>query len=300
MEALVAIVVILAVAVAVLCVQLVRSERELRALARYLSQRDSSSNTRVTVSMHSHGFVRLGQAINRQLDRHQGERLAAEEHASEMRRGLTYLSHDIRTPLAGAKGYAQLLEAETDPAAQRRYLTAIGRRIDDASKLLDQLFAYAQVQDPDYRLERGPVEANAVLAETLLALYPQFQEKGWTPRIELESDRFVVMADGEALVRVFRNLAANALRYGADAPTIEQRASTISFSNRVAQPEMIDPARLFERFYQGSDSRSDGNGGLGLAIVSQLCHAMGASVEAELVGDMLTIAIGFEEAAGTR
>ena len=49
MEALVAIVVILAVAVAVLCVQLVRSERELRALARYLSQRDSSSNTRVTV-----------------------------------------------------------------------------------------------------------------------------------------------------------------------------------------------------------------------------------------------------------
>lgn len=62
---------------------------------------------------------------------------------------------------------------------------------------------------------------------------------------------------------------------------------------------MIDPARLFERFYQGSDSRSDGNGGLGL-IVSQLCHAMGASVEAELVGDMLTIAIGFEEAAKTR
>ena len=296
MDALVAVIIVLAVAIAVLAVQVVRSERELRKLAQFLNRRDSASNARVTISVHSRGFSSLGQAINRQLDRHQGERIAAEEHASEMRQGLTYLSHDIRTPLAGAKGYAQLLEDEGDVTARRRYLEAIERRIDDASKLLDQLFAYAQVQDPDYRIEREPVDANAALAETLAALYPQFQEKGWAPRIDFEDEQLVVLADAEALARIFRNLAVNALRYGADAPSIVQRGPGISFSNRVGDPGELDAARLFDRFYQGSESRSEGSGGLGLAIVAQLCRAIGAAATATLDGDVLTVAVEFEGA----
>ena len=91
---------LLALAVVVLAVQLARSERELRSIARFLVDRDTLSNTRVTVSVHTRGFVRLGQAINRQIDRHQGERIAAEENKRDLRRGLTYLSHDIRTPLS--------------------------------------------------------------------------------------------------------------------------------------------------------------------------------------------------------
>ena len=294
MEALVAVIAILAGAVVVLAIQLVRSERELRALARFLNRRDSSSNARVTTSVHTRGFVQLGQAINRQLDRHQGERIAADEHAGEMRRGLTYLSHDIRTPLAGAKGYAQLLEDEADPGTQRRYLAAIDRRIDDASKLLDQLFAFAQVQDPDYRLERTSVDANAVLAETLASLYPQFQEKGWVPSIDLADEELVVLADADALERTFRNLAVNALRYGASAPTITQQGRAVSFANRVADPASLDVERLFERFYQGGEVRADGSGGLGLAIVSQLCRAMGVSATAKLEGDLLAITVEFE------
>lgn len=294
MDALVVLVVVLALTVIVLAVQVVRSERELRKIAQFLNRRDSASNARVTVSVHSRGFSGLGQAINRQLDRHQGERIAAEEHASEMRQGLTYLSHDIRTPLTGAKGYAQLLEDEGDPAVGKRYLEAIERRIDDASKLLDQLFAYAQVQDPDYRIERAPVDANAALAETLAALYPQFQEKGWAPRIDLEDERLVVLADAEALARIFRNLSVNALRYGADAPSIAQRDASISFSNRVEHPEALDAARLFDRFYQGGESRSEGSGGLGLAIVAQLCRAIGAAATATLDGDTLTITVELE------
>lgn len=295
MNTLIALSVVLGLAVIALVIQLIRSERQLRAIARFLNRRDSSSNARVTTTVHTRGFVELGQAVNRQLDRHQGERIAADQHAHEMQRGLTYLSHDIRTPLAGAKGYAQLLEDEADPAMQRHFLEAVERRIDDASKLLDQLFAYAQVQDPDYRVEREAVDANAVLAESLALLYPQFQERGWTPRIDLFDEQLIVLAEKETLSRIFRNLAVNALRYGADAPVIEQRGCAISFSNRVEHPGLLDVDRLFERFYQGSESRSDGSGGLGLAIVAQLARAMKANCSAALDGDRLTIRIEFEK-----
>lgn len=293
MDGLIAVIGALACIVVVLAVRLIRSERELRALARFLNQRESSSNARVAISVHTRGFVQLGQAINRQLDRHQGERIAADEHAAEVRRGLTYLSHDIRTPLTGAKGYAQLLEDEARPSVQKRYLDAINRRIDDAAKLLDQLFAFAQVQDPDYRLERTPVDANAVLSETLATLYPQFQEKGWVPVIDLADEERIVLANADALERTFRDLAANALRYGVGAPTIVQRGGTISFANRVGDPAALDIERLFDRFYQGGETRAEGSGGLGLAIVAQLCRVQGASVKAALDGDLLTIAVEF-------
>ena len=180
-----------------------RQERELRKLAQFLNRRDSASNARVTISVHSRGCSSLGQAINRQLDRHQGERIAAEEHASEMRQGLTYLSHDIRTPLAGAKGYAQLLEDEGDVTARRRYLEAIARRIDDASKLLDQLFAYAQVQDPDCLLytSRCVSETAYVLEDVARAALAYRDSIEYDPDALAENqDRMVAL---QGLMRAF-------------------------------------------------------------------------------------------------
>lgn len=285
----------LAIAVVVLAVQLVRSERELRSIARFLAERDTTSNTRVTIGVHTRGFVRLGQAVNRMIDRHQGERIAAEEGKRDLRRGLTYLSHDIRTPLAGAQGYAQLASEEQDVEARARYLDVVTRRLDDVEGLLDQLYAYAQVQDPDYRVEREPVEVNEVLAEALASLYAQFKQRSWQPVIQLEDEPLVAPSNADALGRVFRNLAVNALRYGSEPPRIVQRGREVSFSNRVADPDTIDADRLFERFYQGSTARSSEGSGLGLAIVSELAKALGLGLTAHLEADTLAITLTFPE-----
>lgn len=284
---------LLALAVVVLAVQLARSERELRSIARFLVDRDTLSNTRVTVSVHTRGFVRLGQAINRQIDRHQGERIAAEEDKRDLRRGLTYLSHDIRTPLSGAQGYAQLLADEQDETERARYLDVVERRLDDVSGLLDQLYAYAQVQDPDYRIERERVDVSQVLVESLASLYAPFKERGWTPDIQLADEPLIALSDGDSLGRIFRNLVVNALRYGSEAPRIVQEGTAITFSNRVANPEAIDAERLFERFYQGDAARAGEGSGLGLAIVAQLAKALNIKLAARLEGDVLSISLEF-------
>lgn len=284
---------LLALAVVVLAVQLARSERELRSIARFLVDRDTLSNTRVTVSVHTRGFVRLGQAINRQIDRHQGERIAAEENKRDLRRGLTYLSHDIRTPLSGAQGYAQLLADEQDETERARYLDVVERRLDDVSGLLDQLYAYAQVQDPDYRIERERVDVSQVLVESLASLYAPFKERGWTPDIQLADEPLIALSDGDSLGRIFRNLVVNALRYGSEAPRIVQEGTAITFSNRVANPEAIDAERLFERFYQGDAARAGEGSGLGLAIVAQLAKALDIKLAARIEGDVLSISLEF-------
>lgn len=286
---------ILALVALGLAVQLVRSERELRSIARFLAERTSHSNARVTIGVHTRGFVRLGQAVNRLLDRQQGEHVAAEEAKRNLERGLTYLSHDIRTPLTGARGYAQLLGEETDEALRARYLEAVDRRLIDVGNLLDQLYVYARVQDPEYRIERETVDANRLLADALVSLYAQFDEKGWAPEVDLADEQLTVRANADALTRIFRNLATNALRYGCDAPRVCQRGAAITFSNRVANPEAIDPARLFERFYQGDAARSGEGSGLGLSIVAHLAKALGISVEARFDGDILSISLDFSQ-----
>lgn len=290
----------LALIALVLAIQLIRSEWELRRIAQLLTDRKPYSNARVTISVHTRGFVRLGQAINRQLDRHQGEHVAAEDAKLNLKRGLTYLSHDIRTPLTGARGYAQLLGEERDEVLRARYLEAVDRRLGDVGSLLDQLYVYAQVQDPEYRIERDEVDANRVLANALVSLYVQFEEKGWSPAVELEDEKLVVLADADALTRIFRNLTTNALRYGCEAPRIVQRGNVITFSNRVADPGALDAERLFERFYQGDAARSGEGSGLGLAIVAHLAKALRIQIDGRLEKDVLSISLEFPPYAEAR
>lgn len=263
-----------------------RYERELRRMARFLDQREPTGNARMTAFVRTRGVLGIARGVNAELDELQNERIASQQARQAFQAGLTCLSHDIRTPLAGAQGYLQLVEDEADPAAKERYLSAAAHRLDDVRVLLDDLFSFAQVHDPSFEVAYEPVRP----ADVLAGLYPQFRERGWEPRVLLD-DEAVVQADAEALARIFRNLTANALRHGAAAPVIEQRGGRVTFENRVDDPDAIDVDRLFERFYQGGGARSSAGAGLGLAIVSQLAASMGATAAASLEGDFLRVTV---------
>ena len=266
-----------------------RYERELRRMARFLDQREPTGNARMTAFVRTRGVLGIARGVNAELDELQNERIASQQARQAFQAGLTCLSHDIRTPLAGAQGYLQLVEDEADPAAKERYLSAAAHRLDDVRVLLDDLFSFAQVHDP-FEVAYEPVRPADVLGDVLAGLYPQFRERGWEPRVLLD-DEAVVQADAEALARIFRNLTANALRHGAAAPVIEQRGGRVTFENRVDDPDAIDVDRLFERFYQGGGARSSAGAGLGLAIVSQLAASMGATAAASLEGGVLRVTV---------
>ena len=270
---------------------------DLRRLTAFLRNRNPQGNARASAGT-APGVTALAEAINGELDRSAQAHIEALRHRREFQRDLVALSHDIRTPLTGAKGYLQLAVGEDDPLARTRHLEAATRRIDATCELLDQLFAYTKSADPDLALDIEPLALKPVVEEALLGHYPAFEERGWEPSAAFEDDAATAMADREALARILDNLVVNALRHGAAAPAVDARRVgeriVLRVSNAVANPAAIDVDRLFERFYQADASRGRAGSGLGLAVAANLAHAMGMEIGAELEGSVLSVVLAME------
>lgn len=259
---------------------------ELKRIATFLRTRNKHSNARVTAGTPAPGIHELASVINDGLEETSRERIEALRSQEEFQRDLSALSHDIRTPLTGAKGYLQLaLLDETDDDVRTHHLDAAAARIDSTTELLDALFAYTKSTDPDLSLMPEVVEVEAAIEQALLAHYPEFEARGWEPHVSCAKDA-TILADRDALARIFDNLIVNALRHGADAPRVSVRSqdgvARIEFANAVAPGTQIDADRLFDRFYQADSARNSSGSGLGLAIAANLAHAMGMEISARI------------------
>lgn len=274
--------------------------KELRRMARVLRERDLRSNARLTVEAPGRAWAELAHAVNGQLDAAQEERLDNQRRQQEFQRDLASLSHDVRTPLMGAKGYLRLARDEEDEAGRMRRLEAAEARLDDMGTLLDQLFSYAQANDPGLELDARPVAVLPTLAGVLVGHYPAFDERGWEPQVHFEDEALTVEADAEALTRIFENVVGNALRHGTSPLVVEQCGRTVTFSNEVANPTSIDPSLLFERFYRADASRSTAGSGLGLAVAASLARGMRMRMAAHLDGATLCIDLVLPETCGEK
>lgn len=254
-------------------------DRDLAALSELLDRAAVAPAARARLTSADPAVAGLARAIDRHLDADL-ERDLAHRHADErFREQLAALSHDIRTPLAGAQGYLQLARRTADPERVARYLDGVEERLATMRSLTDDLFAYARAADPSWRPELEPCDLAVAVADALAARYEAFAERGWEPGVRLGQSA-PVLAAPDALARVIANLLENALSHGSGAPCVRVEGAALTVENPVAPEDAarIDPTRLTERFYQGDVSRTSGGTGLGLAVARALVEAMGGTL----------------------
>lgn len=269
---------------------------ELRRISRLLdARRDgrASANARITMGAHAPGVAELAEAINRELDCAMRSHIDGMRAQRDFQRDLSALSHDIRTPLTGAKGYLQLAADEADPALKRRRIDAAVERINRTSELLDALFSYTKASDPDLVLNAEPIDMREIVEQCLLGHYPDFERLGWEPVVTGTGAPRITEADRQAMGRIVENLVANALRHGSGAPELRiataPEQTILSISNPIDRPDELDVEHLFDRFYRADSARRGGGSGLGLATSAKLAEAMGMSLEAKVDRGRLTI-----------
>lgn len=202
---------------------------------------------------------------------------------------ITYLAHDIRTPLASVIGYLNLLEEIPDlPEEQRIKYTQI--TLDKAYRLehlINEFFDITRFNLSSIPLEKEEINLNFMLAQLADEFYPLLEKGKRKVSLQLE-ENIVVFADADKLARVFSNLLKNAISYSFENSIITITAKNIQQETRIIfsnYGKTIPPHKLntiFDKFFRLDQSRSThtGGAGLGLAIAKGIIVQHGGDISA--------------------
>ena len=199
------------------------------------------------------------------------------------------VSHELKTPLAAIKAYAETLRmgAIDDKENNRRFLEQIETHADLLDRQIRDLMHLARVESGRAAFEITVVNVDQVCLECI----DQFQDEALRREVRLafteNPQPICARGDREAIHTVLDNLVSNAIRYTRPGGLV--RIST-SIDNAFAVLTVADngigiapehQSRIFERFYRVDHARSRdvGGTGLGLAIVKHTVQSLGGQIE---------------------
>lgn len=273
---------------------------QLRSMNRQLEKRLAERTLQpIRLELLNRELSDLAVNINRCLQEEERLRLDTEREEKRFKEMVSYLSHDLRTPLTAIRGYQQLMEAGPLTDEQRARLQTAQKHTALLGGLVERFFEYSYLVSASTGNERT-LEAEAevirldrLAGEALAAAVPELEQKGLSADLIAPSP-VLVRVHKERTGRIMLNLLRNAVAYSAGPVTVrvqqEGESGVLSFSNPVAPGAAPDPGRLFERFY-AFDSSGSRSTGLGLHIVKLLAEQMGGAAEAGLCDGTLEIRI---------
>jgi signal transduction histidine kinase/putative methionine-R-sulfoxide reductase with GAF domain len=201
------------------------------------------------------------------LARRRSEQSKSDRLAS-IGRMLAGLLHDLKTPMTIISGYAQLMAAMDDAGQRDKYVEQIQRQFDLMAGMTREVLAFAR-GDTDLVIRK--VYVNRFAEELSTQLGAAVQGRGIELVVEARYDG-VAYFDEQKLMRVFHNLASNAIEAMADGGVLrvvidrdgDDLVWTVADTGQGISPQIS--GRLFELFATGRK----GGTGLGLAIVKRI------------------------------
>lgn len=213
---------------------------------------------------------------------------------------ITYLAHDLKTPLTSVIGYLSLLDEARDlPEAQREKYTAIALgKAERLEGLVNEFFEITRYNLRRITLHRERVDLSLLLTQLAEEFYPMLAQRGNTARLDLPEE-LTVWADPDKLARVFNNLLKNAASYSDPDTEIVisaevqggQAVAAIRNQGPTIPREKLDA--VFEKFYRGDEARGTGSAGagLGLAIAREIVSLHGGAIQAMSANRVTTFAV---------
>lgn len=269
------------------------SPTELRDLAGKLDEVNSTHlDRRIHVAGAQQEMTALTDAINAMLDR-------IDRAYQSQARFVSDASHELRTPIAVVRGYADMLDrwGKNDPAAAQEAIDAIKSEATSMQNLVEQLLFLARGDNNTTPLRPEPFDLTAVASQLIKEAQMIDGTHGFEGRWE---DTVPVIADLGLMKQAARILLDNAMKYS---PPQGRILVTVGLHNGRAALSVEDEGQgipagdiphVFERFYRTDQSRArqTGGTGLGLAIAKWIVDRHGGTIEVisrENVGTRFTL-----------
>lgn len=279
---------------AALLVKLYVMKKDISELSSGFTQKLSEeTNTLLTVSSGDKTLRGLAASMNAGLRELNEKRRRYVSGDAELKKAVTNVSHDLRTPLTAVSGYLQLMENEEMSDKAREYLGIVSGRTQSMKELTAELFRYSVVTSPEKEMNITQVNVSRTLFTCLAENYVLLSGAGIAPVIDVE-ENIIRAADEAALMRVFHNILSNAAKYSDGDLTVKaDKSGRISFINGASALSRVEAGRLFDRFYTVNEGRT--STGLGLSIARTLVERMGGTIGAEYEDGRLTVILQLKE-----
>jgi PAS domain S-box-containing protein len=237
--------------------------------------------------------ARLYEAAQREI----ASRQAAEETLRQTDRRkdefLATLAHELRNPLAPIRQATTISQADDATEAQKRWShQVISRQVRHMSLLLDDLLDVSRITRGTLELRPEMTELSAIVEAAVETARPALDARRHRLVLDLPQEPLRFAADPLRLAQVLSNLLTNAAKYTDPAGRIVLRARTegeailIGVQDNgvgLAGPALTEVFQMFSQV-QGTQHRSEGGLGIGLALSRGLMALHGGTIEARSAG----------------
>jgi signal transduction histidine kinase len=237
-------------------------------------------------------LARLARELDDAVSRLEESRAQAAALEQSRRELVAWVSHDLRTPLAGIRALVEALEdgVVDDPDTGDRYHRTIGVEVDRLACLVADLFDLSKIHAGALQLQLSPVPLDQVLSDVVAGGTLLARAKGVELTASLAGAPVVRLAAPE-MGRAVQNLMDNAIRHTPPGGTIrvivesdnETGCASVSVADSCGGIPDQDLERVFELAFSGDTARTPGDGraGLGLAVTRGLVEAQRGRVTVE-------------------
>ncbi len=249
---------------------------------------DEKTNEKLLVHTDDEALKKILIEINRLLEHNQ--KIMADYNKTEMsmRKMLSNISHDLKTPLTVILGYSEILLHDHNSTREetRELMQKVQGKTLEVLELIKKFFDLAKLESGDKDIPLTRVNMNELCQKNILSFYEVLTSKGFEVAIDLPENTLYALGNVEELDRVLNNLLSNAIQYGGDGKTLglalrsDERSVYVDVWDKGKGISELHKDLVFERMYTLEDSRNKRyqGSGLGLTITKRLVEKMGGEI----------------------
>ncbi|TVX99796.1 sensor histidine kinase [Cohnella terricola] len=226
--------------------------------------------------------------INHLLEHNQQRAANFLKMEQSMRKMISNISHDLKTPLTVVLGYIETINLDPNMNAEERkiLLSKVHAKANEVLELIREFFDLARLESGDKPIPLSRIHMNDICGKNMLAFYDTLTIKGFEVAIEIPDKPLLAWGNEEALDRVLNNLIANAIQHGGEGMAVgltlrgDGEFVFVDVWDRGKGIDELHQDRVFERMYTLEDSRNKSyqGSGLGLTITKRLVEAQGGTI----------------------
>lgn len=298
--------IILFVICMILIIKIYLNNKDIKKIGENLEEiLTNDTNNLITVSTSNKQIKKVAGKLNTELKKLRKVKIQYENGSEELKRTITNISHDMRTPLTAISGYIELMENNIEAEDKnsknkiirkeenkQKYLKIIKRKTNELIELTEQLFKFSTTMDTLWKIDKENCCINEILEEILAEYYSIFKKENIVPEITICNEMIYKNLNKNSLIRIFENILSNMIKYSDGNFKIRlERSGKIIFSNKAKKLDTTTVQKIFDRYFTVENAKNVT--GVGLSIAKQLVEINEGNIIAKYMDGNLVIEVQF-------